>query len=70
LYCINVFTIFQILKYPKRIDKIPQSHLAVKGVVSFRRQAITLIEVSEAVGMDKVDYQNELTYLVVCEYNY
>lgn len=69
LYGINVFKIIEILECPKRIDKIPQSHPAIKGVVSFRGQGITVIDVSEAVGMQKVDYQHELGYLVVCEYN-
>lgn len=69
LYGINVFKIIEILECPKRIDKLPQSHPAIKGIVSFRGQGITVIDVSEAIGMPKVDFKNELAYLVVCEYN-
>ncbi|SHI92206.1 two-component system, chemotaxis family, response regulator CheV [Malonomonas rubra DSM 5091] len=69
LYGINVFKIIEILECPERIDKLPQSHPAVKGVISFRGQGITVIDVSESIGMEKVDFQNELAYLVVCEYN-
>lgn len=69
LYGINVFKIIEILECPKHINKIPQSHPAVKGVVPFRGQAITVIDLSEAVEMASLDYQRELGYLVVCEYN-
>lgn len=69
LYGINVFKIIEILECPKRIDKLPHSHPAIKGIVSFRGQGITVIDVSEAIGMPKVDFKNELAYLVVCEYN-
>lgn len=69
LYGINVFKIIEILECPKRIDKLPHSHPAIKGVVSFRGQGITVLDVSEAIGMPKVDFKNELAYLVVCEYN-
>ena len=69
LYGINVFKIIEILECPSRIDKLPQSHPAIKGIVSFRGQGITVIDVSEAIGMETVDFKNDLAYLVVCEYN-
>jgi two-component system chemotaxis response regulator CheV len=69
LYGINVFKIIEILECPRRINKLPQAHPAIKGIVSFRGQGITVIDLSEAIGLAAVDYQNELGYLVVCEYN-
>ena len=69
LYGINVFKIIQVLECPQYINKIPKTHPSIKGIVSFREQGINVIDVSEAIGMESVDYQNELSYLVVCEYN-
>lgn len=69
LYAINVFKIIEILECPKYINKVPQSHPAVKGMVPFRGQGIIAIDLSEAIGMPAVNYQSELGYLVVCEYN-
>jgi len=69
LYGINVFKIIEILECPNRINKVPQAHPAIKGVISFRGQAISVIDLSEALGLTAVDFQNELGYLVVCEYN-
>ena len=69
LYAINVFKIIEILECPKYINKIPQSHPAIKGIVSFRGQGITVIDLSEAIGMPSMNFQSELGYLVVCEYN-
>jgi two-component system chemotaxis response regulator CheV len=69
LYGINVFKIIEILECPKRIDRLPQAHPAIKGIVGFRGQGITVLDVSEALGMPPVDYVHELGYLVVCEYN-
>lgn len=69
LYGINVFKIIEILECPDQIDKLPLAHPAIKGIISFRGQGITVIDVSEAVGMAAVDYTNRLSYLVVCEYN-
>jgi len=69
LYGINVFKIIEILECPSRINKIPQAHPTIKGIVSFRGQGITVIDLSEAVGLPPMNYQTELGYLVVCEYN-
>lgn len=69
LYGINVFKIIEIIECPKRLDAIPYAHPAMKGIVDFRGQGITVIDVSQAINMDPVDFKNELGYLVVCEYN-
>nr|WP_320116725.1 chemotaxis protein [uncultured Desulfuromonas sp.] len=69
LYGINVFKIIEIVECPGRLDRIPYSHPSVKGIVDFRGQAITVIDLSEAVGLPSVNYKTDLAYLVVCEYN-
>jgi two-component system chemotaxis response regulator CheV len=69
LYGINVFKIIEILECPNHINKIPQAHPAIKGVVSFRGQGISVIDLSQALGLIAVDFHNEIGYLVVCEYN-
>ena len=69
LYGINVFKIIQVLECPQYINKIPKTHPAIKGIISFREQGINAIDVSEAIGMPSVDYKNEISYLIVCEYN-
>lgn len=69
LYGINVFKIIEILECPNRINKVPQSHPAIKGVITFRGQGISVIDLSEALGLTAIDFHNELGYLVVCEYN-
>ncbi|MEA3544685.1 MAG: chemotaxis protein [Thermodesulfobacteriota bacterium] len=69
LYGINVFKIMQLLECPQYINKIPQTHPAIKGIISFREHGINVIDISEAIGLQPIDYQNEFSYLVVCEYN-
>ncbi len=69
LYGINVFKIIQILECPPHVNKIPQTHPAIKGLIPFRGQGINVIDVSEAIGMSSVNYKDEISYLVVCEYN-
>lgn len=69
LYGINVFKIIEILECPPRIDRIPNSHPAVKGVLDFRGSAITVIDLSEAVGLTPKEYRTELAYIIICEYN-
>ncbi len=69
LYGINVFKIIQILECPQYINKIPRTHPSIKGIVLFREQGINVIDISEAIGMASVDYKNEFSYLIVCEYN-
>lgn len=69
LYGINVFKIIEIVECPSRLDRIPHSHPAVKGVVDFRGSAISVIDLSQALDMTPVDFKHGLGYLVVCEYN-
>ena len=68
-YGINVFKIIEIVECPKKIDRVPHAHPAVRGVVDFRGKAITAIDLSEAIGLTGKNFQNELAYLIICEYN-
>ncbi|MDD2898936.1 MAG: chemotaxis protein [Desulfuromonadaceae bacterium] len=69
LYGINVFKIIEILECPRRIDRIPNSHPAVKGALDFRGNALAVIDLSEAVGLPPKDFHAELAYIIICEYN-
>ncbi len=69
LYGINVFKIIEIIECPKRIDRMPNSHPAVKGALDFRGKALAVIDLSEAVGLPTKDFRNELAYIIICEYN-
>lgn len=69
LYGINVFKIIEILECPRRIDRMPNSHPAVKGALDFRGNAIAVIDLSEAVGLHTKEFTDELAYLIICEYN-
>lgn len=68
-YGINVFKIIEILECPKRIDRVPHSHPAVRGVIDFRGKAITAIDLSHAIGLAAKKFNDELAYLIICEYN-
>jgi two-component system chemotaxis response regulator CheV len=69
LYGINVFKILQIIECPRALDRIPRSHDAVVGVIDFRGKPVTVIDLSAAVGFERLDYREKLAYIVVCEYN-
>ena len=69
LYGINVFKIIEILESPSRFDRLPHSHHAVKGAVDFRGKPIAVIDLSQAIGMEPVPFENQLSYLIICEYN-
>ena len=69
LYGINVFKIIEIIECPDHISKVPETHAAIKGVVTFRDEAISVIDLSEALGLMPVDTTGGNGYLVVCEYS-
>jgi two-component system chemotaxis response regulator CheV len=69
LYGINVFKIIEIVECPEHLTSIPYSHPAAKGVVSFRGDAVTVIDLAEAIDIENTaDCQNN-GYLVICEYS-
>lgn len=69
LYGINVFKIIEILECPRRIDRMPNAHPAVKGALDFRGNAIAVIDLSEAVGLATKEFAEALAYIIICEYN-
>ena len=69
LYGINVFKIIEIIECPRRIDRMPNSHPAVKGALDFRGNALAVIDLSEAVGLPVKEFRDELAYIIICEYN-
>ncbi|MBF0614256.1 MAG: chemotaxis protein CheV [Magnetococcales bacterium] len=69
LYGLNVFKIIEILECPKNITRIPQSHPAIKGTIDFRGHAINLLDLSDALGLEPIRYQDRLSYVLVCEYS-
>lgn len=69
LYGINVFKIIEIIECPNRIDRMPNSHPAVKGALDFRGNALAVIDLSEAVGLPTKNFHDELAYIIICEYN-
>jgi two-component system chemotaxis response regulator CheV len=69
LYGINVFKIIEILECPRRIDRMPNSHPAVKGALDFRGSALVVIDLSEAIGLPTKEFREELGYIIICEYN-
>lgn len=69
LYGINVFKIIEIIECPRRVDRMPNSHPAVKGALDFRGNALAVIDLSEAVGLPPKDFHHELAYIIICEYN-
>ncbi|MGN7610743.1 chemotaxis protein [Magnetococcales bacterium HHB-1] len=69
LYGLNVFKIIEILECPKEVTRIPQSHPAIVGSIDFRGSAISLMDLSAAVGLPPTDYKNTLSYVLVCEYS-
>ncbi len=69
LYGINVFKIIEIIESPRRFDRMPHSHPAVKGAADFRGKPIAVIDLSEALGMPSIAFEQQLAYLIICEYS-
>ncbi len=69
LYGINVFKIIEIIESPHRFDRMPHSHPAVKGAVDFRGKPIAVIDLSEALQMPPIAFEQQLAYLIICEYS-
>ncbi|MBF0614526.1 MAG: chemotaxis protein CheV [Magnetococcales bacterium] len=69
LYGLNVFKIIEIVETPKEIAKIPLSHPTIKGEINFRGHPINLIDLSEYLGLDPIDFRKKLSYTLICEYS-
>jgi two-component system chemotaxis response regulator CheV len=69
LYGINVFKIIEIIECPKNITKMPLSNPSIRGTVDFRGKAVVVIDLGDVLGMPPLDYKNNITYIIICEYN-
>ena len=69
LYGINVFKIIEIMECPQSITKVPYSHPVIKGSIDFRGHPISLFDLADGMGLTPIDYQNSLSYVLVCEYS-
>ncbi|MBF0538135.1 MAG: chemotaxis protein CheV [Nitrospirae bacterium] len=69
VYGINVFKIIEVIECPSSVVKMPYSHPSVKGTIDFRGKAVIVIDIGEFLGMDRQDFKNALSYVIVCEYN-
>ncbi|MFP8965474.1 chemotaxis protein CheV [Pokkaliibacter sp. CJK22405] len=67
LFALNVFKVQEVMQLPK-LTKMPQSHPVVCGVASLRGQAVTVIDLSAAIGMKPIDTTKPCN-LIVTEYN-
>lgn len=67
LYGINVFKVREVLACPK-LTVIPNSHAAIKGVVSFRGKAIPVIDFGFAIGNASVETLID-SLIIISEYN-
>ena len=67
LFAINVFKVKEVVKLPK-LNKLPNAHAMIKGVVSVRGTSIPVINLREAVGMKPLPVDDECN-LIITEYN-
>ncbi|MBF0449119.1 MAG: chemotaxis protein CheV [Magnetococcales bacterium] len=68
-YGINVFKIIEVIESPAKIVIMPNSHKAIVGAIDFRGKAVTVIDLGCGLGLERIDYQNVLSYIIVCEYS-
>jgi two-component system chemotaxis response regulator CheV len=69
MYGINVFKIVEVLECPKTVTKMPNSHPMIKGTIDFRGKAVIVIDMSDFLGLVPQNYKNDLSYVIICEYN-
>ncbi|MBF0399884.1 MAG: chemotaxis protein CheV [Magnetococcales bacterium] len=69
LYGINVFKIIEIMECPKVVTRTPHSHPVIKGNIDFRGHPISLFDLADGLGLTPIDYQHQLSYILVCEYS-
>ncbi len=65
---INVFKVQEVIQCPK-LTNIPQSHSVVCGVAYLRGKAVSVVDLSMAIGFKSIDRNREDLFLVVTEYN-
>ncbi len=67
VFAINVFKVQEVLTLPA-LTLIPQRNPAVIGVVYLRGRSLPVIDLSRAIGMRPIEY-NETSTIIVTEYN-
>jgi two-component system, chemotaxis family, chemotaxis protein CheV len=68
-YGINVFKIIEVIETPKEITIVPKTHPAVVGIIRFRGDSVTVIDISSGLDMTPIDYKNIISYIMICEYS-
>ena len=68
-YGINVFKIIEVIETPDAVVVMPNSHAAIVGAIDFRGKAVTVFDLGGGLGLKSIDYKNELSYIIVCEYS-
>jgi two-component system chemotaxis response regulator CheV len=66
-FAINVFKVQEVLTLPS-LTLMPQRNPSVIGVVYLRGRALPVIDLSQAIGMRPIKYNDEST-IIVTEYN-
>ncbi|SFC12492.1 two-component system, chemotaxis family, response regulator CheV [Marinospirillum celere] len=67
LFAINVFKVQEVLRLPK-MNSLPGHHPHVVGVAHLRGQAVSVINLAQAIGMPALE-PTENSNLIVTEYN-
>lgn len=67
LFAINVFKVQEVLRLPK-MNSLPGHHPHVVGVAHLRGQAVSVINLAQAIGMPPLQPSEE-SNLIVTEYN-
>ncbi|MBF0620633.1 MAG: chemotaxis protein CheV [Magnetococcales bacterium] len=68
-YGINVFKIIEVIETPDTVTHVPQAHEAIVGAINFRDSMVTAIDIGIGLGLKPVDYKNDVSYIIVCEYS-
>ncbi|MEG3638399.1 chemotaxis protein CheV [Magnetococcus sp. PR-3] len=69
LYGINVFKIIEVIETPDTITQVPGTPSAVIGTMRFRGEAVTVLDLSIALGLNSQPRAGCITYIIVCEYS-
>ncbi|ABK43150.1 response regulator receiver modulated CheW protein [Magnetococcus marinus MC-1] len=69
LYGINVFKIIEVIETPSVITQVPGTPAAVVGTMRFREAAVTVLDLSLALGLPMQPRKGCITYIIVCEYS-
>lgn len=67
MFAINVFKVQEVVQLPK-LNLMPHRHPSVAGVTHFRGKTISVIDLSESIGMKPID-RSQPCNLIVTEYN-